>query len=62
MALVFTLIGATLVVLFFTFFVSVVKEKRFGSYFLEMFLLSFGVAAFSFLVGVIARRIFGIEI
>jgi VIT1/CCC1 family predicted Fe2+/Mn2+ transporter len=61
-ALVFTLIGATLVVLFFTFFVSVVKEKRFGSYFLEMFLLSFGVAAFSFLVGVIARRIFGIEI
>ncbi|PLV56632.1 VIT1/CCC1 transporter family protein [Thermotoga sp. SG1] len=61
-ALVFTLVGATLVVLFFTFFVSVVKEKKFGSYFLEMFLLSFGVAAFSFLVGVIARRIFGIEV
>jgi VIT1/CCC1 family predicted Fe2+/Mn2+ transporter len=62
LSLVLTLTGAVLIVLLFTFFVSVVKEKDFAKYFLEMFLLSFGVAGFSFLVGILARKIFGIEI
>jgi VIT1/CCC1 family predicted Fe2+/Mn2+ transporter len=62
LSLVFTLTGATLIVLLFTFFVSVVKERDFVKYFLEMFLLSFGVAGFSFLIGILARKIFGIEI
>ena len=61
-ALGFTLIDAILIVLLFSFFVSVVKELSFRRIFLEMFTLSFGVALISFFIGILIRSVFKIEI
>ncbi len=55
LALGMTMVHATLIILCFTFFVSVVQETSFRKSFLEMLLLSFGVAGISFLVGLLAR-------
>lgn len=62
LALGFTLFNALIVVLFFSFFVSVVKEMGFKNILLEMLVISFGVAFLSFLIGVIVRSVFKIEI
>jgi VIT1/CCC1 family predicted Fe2+/Mn2+ transporter len=56
------LVNAMLVIYFFSFCVSVVKNKSFKSLFGEMMLISFGVAIISFFVGWIARSVFHIEI
>jgi len=56
------LLGALTIILVFTFFVSVVQEKSFLRFFLEMFFVSFGVAVFSFSVGILARKIFNVEV
>lgn len=56
-----TLVCAVLVVFIFTFFVSVVKEISFRRMFLEMLLISLGVAAVSFAIGWATREILGIE-
>ncbi len=61
-ALAFTLIDAVIVILLFSFFVSVVKDIRFKSIFLEMFFISFGVAFLSFIIGIVVRNVFHIEI
>ncbi len=61
-AIALSLFDAFLVILLFTFFVSVVKEESFRSLFLEMILISFGVAIFSFLIGIIARAVLNVEI
>ena len=61
-ALALSLFDAFFVILFFTFFVSVVKEESFRSLFLEMVLISFGVAVFSFLIGIVARAVLNVEI
>ncbi len=62
LALSFTLLDALFIILFFTFFVSVVKEKEFKPLFWEMFFISFGVALLSFGVGIIARKFLNIEL
>lgn len=46
-----TVFDATLVILVFTFFVSVIKEQNFKKKFIEMISISFGVAILSFLIG-----------
>ncbi len=46
----------------FTYFVAVVKEQKFSSLFLEMFLLSMGVMIVAFVVGLLARKFLGIEV
>lgn len=51
-----------LVIGLFTFFVAVVKEQSHGRLFLEMFSLSMSVMAISFVVGLIARKLLGIEV
>jgi len=56
-ALFFTLLNAALIILVFTFFMSVVQESSFRRSFTEMIALSFGVAAISFFVGLLARQI-----
>jgi len=56
------LLGALTIILVFTFFVSVVQERSFLRFFLEMFFVSFGVAVFSFSVGILARKIFNVEV
>jgi VIT1/CCC1 family predicted Fe2+/Mn2+ transporter len=55
------IIGAS-IVLFFTFFLSVVKELSFRRLFLEMLSISLGVAAISFIIGWAARGIFNVQI
>ncbi len=61
-ALAGTLIGGLFAIFIFTFFVSVVQELPFKRLFAEMAALSFGIAAISFLIGVIIRTFFGVEI
>ena len=60
-ALAFTLGIAVLIIAFFTFYSSVVKGLSFKKKFFEMFIISMGVAAISFGVGVILRSVFGID-
>ncbi|WP_448517414.1 VIT1/CCC1 transporter family protein [Pseudothermotoga sp.] len=61
-SLVWTIANAVLVILIFTFFVSVVKEENFKKNFLEMLSISMGVAAVSFFIGMLARKFFNIEV
>lgn len=53
---------AFLVILFFTFFVSVVKEIKFKRIFSEMITVSSGVALISFIIGWFARKLLHVEI
>ena len=57
-----TLINAILVIAVFNFYLAVARDLRFGKRFLEMAAVSVGVAAFSFGVGYLIRRVFGIDI
>lgn len=57
-----TLVNALIIIFVFTFFVSVTKEEKFRRKFTEMVLLSFGVAAISFLIGLGLRYWIGIDI
>ena len=51
-----------LIIAGFTFYVSVVQEHKFGKRFLEMFLISVGVAVVSFGVGLLAKHVIGVDI
>ncbi len=62
LALLGTVIIAIFIIYFFTFFVSVVHEKPFGRSFLEMFIISMGVASISFGIGYLIRRFLNIDI
>lgn len=62
MALLFSLINVVIIILIFTFFISVTKELNFKKRFLEMIAISFGVALISFLIGLSLRKIIGIDI
>jgi VIT1/CCC1 family predicted Fe2+/Mn2+ transporter len=53
---------ALVMILMFTFYISVAKELPFRRRFLEMALISLGVAAFSFGVGMVLRLFFTVEI
>lgn len=57
-----TLMIALLIIAFFNYYIAVVQEERFWGRFLEMAGLSMAVAAFSFLVGLVMRLAFGIEV
>ncbi len=56
------LIAALAIIALFNYYVSVAKDEPFRKRFLEMAGLSFGVASFSFLIGFVIRRFFGIEV
>jgi len=60
--LVWTLANALVVIAVFNYYLSVAKDLDFGQRFLEMALISLGVAAFSFGIGVVIRQVFGIEV
>ncbi|MFA5410779.1 MAG: VIT1/CCC1 transporter family protein [Candidatus Omnitrophota bacterium] len=53
---------ALLVILIFTYYISVAKELDFKKRFLEMAGISLGVAAINFIIGLIIRNVFGIEV
>jgi len=57
-----TVVDAALVVLVFSFFVSVVKEIPFKRMFLEVLFISLGVAAASFLIGWLVQTFLNIEV
>ena len=50
------------VVLIFTYYISVAKELNFRRRFLEMAGISLAVAAVNFVIGIVIRNVFGIEI
>lgn len=57
-----TLAIALLIILFFNYYISIAKDYSFKKRFLEMALLSFGVAAVTFAIGFLIRRFFNIDI
>ncbi|RJQ42735.1 MAG: rubrerythrin family protein [Anaerolineaceae bacterium] len=57
-----TIANAILVIAVFNFYISVAKGFDFKKRFLEMSLISLGVALFSFVVGNIIRKVFGINV
>ena len=62
LALASTLLIAIIIILIFTFYISVAKDVSFKKRFIEMALLSFGVAIFSFLIGIVLRTFLNIEV
>ena len=61
-SLAISLTTSVLIIAVFNFYISVAKDQPFGKRFLEMAGLSLGVAAFSFLIGILIRAWFGIDI
>jgi len=59
-ALIFTLGGALAIIVLFTFYTSVARDLPFWKRFSEMAVLSLGIAAISFIIGVIVRTVFGL--
>jgi VIT1/CCC1 family predicted Fe2+/Mn2+ transporter len=59
-ALGFTLLNAILVILVFNYYISVAKGLNFKRRFIEMAVISLGVAAVSFGVGFVVNNIFGL--
>jgi VIT1/CCC1 family predicted Fe2+/Mn2+ transporter len=57
----FVIVNALLVVLFFTFYISVAKDLSFKKRFLEMAGISLGIAVINFFIGLLIRNVFGIE-
>ncbi|MFX1516075.1 MAG: VIT1/CCC1 transporter family protein [Promethearchaeota archaeon] len=60
--LTFTLISAILIVFVFTFYISVAKDISFRKRFSEIVGISLGVAALSFIIGLMVRSLFNIDI
>ena len=59
----FSMIGIVILIIAgFTYYISVAKGEKFRPRFLEMSLISIGVAVISFVVGVIAKRFLGVEL
>ncbi len=57
-----TMAFAVLVILFFNYYISVAKDLNFRKRFWEMFIISMGVAAFSFGIGYLIRMFLGVDI
>jgi VIT1/CCC1 family predicted Fe2+/Mn2+ transporter len=62
LALVITIVNAIIVILIFTFYISVTQDLDFRSRFTEMAGLSLGVAALSFLMGLVVRAFLGVDV
>jgi len=58
----FTIFNAIIVISIFTFYVSVAKDLSFTNRFLEMALISLGIAALTFGIGFIIRMFLNVEI
>ncbi|MBQ4620542.1 MAG: VIT1/CCC1 transporter family protein [Clostridia bacterium] len=61
-ALICMLIVVVLIIAGFTYYTSVAQEKPFKSRFLEMALISIGVAVVSFFVGILAKKFLGVDL
>lgn len=56
------LITAIIIIAAFNYYISVAKDEPFRQRFLEMALVSLGVAGFSFVIGYIIRQVLGIQL
>jgi VIT1/CCC1 family predicted Fe2+/Mn2+ transporter len=61
-ALPITLASAILVILFFTFYISIAKDLPFIRRFLEMVAISMGIAAISFVIGLMIRVVLHVNV
>jgi VIT1/CCC1 family predicted Fe2+/Mn2+ transporter len=61
-ALMFTLLGAVMVIFLFSFYISVAKDLPFWRRFAEMLTISLGIAAISFVIGILIRTVLNINI
>ena len=61
-ALVCMLLIVVLIIAGFTYYTSVAQDRPFRSRFLEMAFISIGVAVISFVVGILAKQLLGIEV
>lgn len=61
-ALICMLVTVILIIAGFTYYTSVAQGEKFKSRFLEMSLISIGVAVVSFFVGILAKKFLGVEI
>jgi VIT1/CCC1 family predicted Fe2+/Mn2+ transporter len=62
LAMLVTLLLAIVEIAFFNYYVSVVKDEKFGARFLEMASISIGVAIISFVIGFLVKRYMGFEL
>ncbi|MDD1667725.1 MAG: VIT1/CCC1 transporter family protein [Methanomicrobiales archaeon] len=62
LALAVTIVNAIIVILIFTFYISVTRDLDFRGRFIEMAGVSLGVAALSFLMGILVRVLLGVDV
>jgi VIT1/CCC1 family predicted Fe2+/Mn2+ transporter len=62
MCLAFMMTNAVIVILIFTFYVSVTKDTPFSKRFFEMAGISLGIAALTFVIGFFVRMAFNVDI
>ncbi len=60
--LAFTLFNALVVILIFTYYISVARDTSFKNRFFEMAIISLSVAGVSFGIGYLIRKLFGVEV
>ncbi|UCH13288.1 MAG: VIT1/CCC1 transporter family protein [Bacteroidales bacterium] len=56
-----TLLIAIFIIYIFNYYISVTRDLSFRKHFLEMIILSFGVATLSFFIGYLLRSVLGVE-
>jgi VIT1/CCC1 family predicted Fe2+/Mn2+ transporter len=56
------LAAAVFIILIFNFYISIAKDSRFGRRFWEMALISMGVSGISFLIGMLVKSVFSLDI
>jgi len=61
-ALGFTLIFGLLIIMGFNYYISIAKDLNFKKRFIEMAVLSLGVAAFTFVISYFIRMFFGVDV
>lgn len=61
-ALATMLVIVVLIILIFTYYVSVAQDLNFKKRFLEMITISLSVAAFAFVIGLVVKNVLGIEV
>lgn len=62
LSLIWTLTNAVIIILIFTYYISVAKELNFKNRFFEMALMGIGIAIVSFGIGYVVKVLFGIEV
>ena len=61
-ALIPMFLGAAMAIVLYNYYIAVARDENFGARVREMFVITFGVSAISFVIGYIVNRYFGIEI